>query len=61
MREKHYTQPYYFKQWYNCINRDCKTTIFMREEDKVWNHNKAANQLKDAQEYNEQLSFLKSI
>ena len=33
----------------------------MREEDKVWNHNKAANQLKDAQEYNEQLSFLKSI
>lgn len=61
LREKHFKQPFYFKQWYSCINKDCKTEIFMQEKDKVWNHNKAANQMKTAQEYNEQLDFINHI
>lgn len=61
LREKHFKQPFYFKQWYCCINKSCKTEIFMQEKDKVWNRNKAANQMKTAQEYNEQLDFINHI
>ena len=46
MREKHYKQPYYYSKWFNCINKDCNSTLFMREEDRVWNKNAAAQNIK---------------
>ena len=37
IRPKQLRQPYYFKRWFYCTNRRCKTTTVMREEFKVWN------------------------
>ena len=28
---------FYFARWYRCTNRQCKTTLIMPEEFKVWN------------------------
>jgi hypothetical protein len=39
IREKHLRQPYYFKRWFYCRHSECKTTLVMREEHKVWNEN----------------------
>jgi hypothetical protein len=37
VREKQLRQPYYYSCWYNCSHRNCKTTLVMPEEYKVWN------------------------
>jgi hypothetical protein len=29
-------QPFYFRQWYACLNPACATTTIMRDEDKVF-------------------------
>lgn len=50
LSEKVLRQPYYYLFWYNCINPECKTTIFMLDECKVWNKNEAAQNLKTVQE-----------
>jgi hypothetical protein len=39
--EKELAQPYYYSRWYNCPNRDCKTTLIHAEEFKVRNENEA--------------------
>jgi len=28
-------KPYYFRRWYLCTHRDCKTKLVMRDEFKV--------------------------
>jgi hypothetical protein len=42
IRPKHLRQPYYFKRWFCCQHEDCPTTLYMREEFKVWNKNALA-------------------
>ena len=59
--DKHLRQPYYFKYWYNCTNRECKTGIFMLEDWKVENKNAAALEMQAKQEYSAQLDFLRNI
>ena len=34
-------QPFYFSRWFNCTHGDCRTTIFMLDEFKVYNDNPA--------------------
>jgi len=34
---KQLRQPYYFRLWFYCTHRRCKTTTVVREEFKVWN------------------------
>lgn len=46
IRDKQLKQPYYFTRWFNCYNPNCNTTIFMKEEFKVWNNNKASKEFK---------------
>jgi hypothetical protein len=29
-------QPYYYRQWFYCHTADCKTTLIMRDEDRVF-------------------------
>ena len=37
--EKHLAQPFYYARWYRCTqSRQCKTTLIMPEEFKVWNY-----------------------
>lgn len=62
---KQRNQPFYYSVWFNCINTNCRTTIFMSEDYKVVNKNGAARALenykRDREEYDQQLSFLKDI
>lgn len=37
LTEKQKRQPFYFERWYCCLNSDCKTTLIMPDEHKVWN------------------------
>ena len=37
IRARQLRQPYYFRRWFYCTHRDCKTTMVMQEEFKVWN------------------------
>lgn len=50
-----------FQSLYNCTNKACKATIFMLDDWKVMNKNAAAQYLKRAPEYQEQLSFIRNI
>ena len=59
--DKQLTQPFYFKRWYNCINEQCKTGIFMLEDWKVENKNAAAVEMNAKQEYSAQMSFLQNL
>lgn len=34
---KQLRQPYYYSKWFKCLNPNCKTTIFMKDEYKVIN------------------------
>ena len=34
---KQLRQPFYFRRWFFCMNRDCRTTLITRDEFKVWN------------------------
>ena len=33
--EKELQRPFYYRRWFYCTNKDCKTTTYMREEFKV--------------------------
>ena len=35
--EKQLRKRYYFRRWYCCPQKDCKTTLVMRDQDKVYN------------------------
>ena len=39
--ETELARPFYYRRWYNCRNRDCKTTTIMPDEFKVRNGNDA--------------------
>lgn len=56
---KQLSQPFYYKYWYNCAKRDCKTTIFMLEDWKVWNKNASAQNFKLLQEDKENQERIK--
>jgi hypothetical protein len=34
---KQLRRPFYFRRWFFCMNMDCRTTLVMRDEFKVWN------------------------
>ena len=42
---KELRRPFYYREWYYCINRQCKTTMFVNNEHRVWNDNASAEQL----------------
>jgi len=33
---KELARPFYYSRWYNCANRNCRTTLIMPEEFKVF-------------------------
>jgi hypothetical protein len=37
IRPKQLRQPFYYRRWFRCMHKDCKTTLVMYEEFKVWN------------------------
>jgi hypothetical protein len=39
--EKELARPFYYRRWYNCPNKDCKTTQIMQPEFRVWSENEA--------------------
>jgi hypothetical protein len=36
--EKMLRQPFYYRRWFYCTNKTCKTTMIMRDEDRVFPH-----------------------
>jgi hypothetical protein len=34
---KQLRRRFYFRRWFFCMNMDCRTTLIMRDEFKVWN------------------------
>src|SRR5947209_6650584 len=44
IQPKHLRQPYYYSRWYNCRHRDCKTTLCMSDEFKIWNDEQEGEQ-----------------
>jgi hypothetical protein len=42
--EKELARPFYYRRWYNCPNRKCKTTLIHADDFKVWNENEAQPQ-----------------
>jgi hypothetical protein len=36
LTEKQQRQPFYYARWYRCTNSQCRTTLIMPEEFKVW-------------------------
>lgn len=61
LKDRQLNQPYYYKQWDCCMNRDCKTTLVMDEAFKVWNNNSKARSLKAIEERRGKSNFIKSI
>ena len=43
---KQLRQPFYYARWFYCLHEDCQTRQIMRDEDMVWNDNKAARRLR---------------
>ena len=41
IREKQLRQPFYYSRWFCCMHNDCRTTLVMRDEFKVWNSDQA--------------------
>lgn len=37
IKDKHRRQPYYYSQWFECMNGDCSTTQIMPKRYIVWN------------------------
>lgn len=59
--ERELNRPFYYSKWWSCQNRACATTVFMRDEYRVFNRNSAAREMKEKQEYAEQMNFLTSL
>jgi len=36
IRPKQRRQPFYYRRWFCCMHADCKTTLVMFDEFKVW-------------------------
>ncbi len=47
--DKQRRQPFYYSRWFFCLNRNCRATLIMRDEFRVWNDNDAARKLQDAE------------
>lgn len=62
---KQLQQPFYYSRWYNCTNPECKTTLIMPDEFRVYNNNEASRAYFTAhqewKERQEALSHLRSI
>ena len=41
---EHRAQPFYYSPWFRCMHADCKTTLIMLEEYRVWNDNDRGEQ-----------------
>jgi hypothetical protein len=37
LRAKHLRQHFYYRRWFRCTHKDCKTTLVMWDEFRVWN------------------------
>lgn len=57
---KELSRPFYYERWYSCQNRDCKTTIFMDEEDRVYTKN-VTRKMREQEERHRQISFFRRI
>jgi hypothetical protein len=55
IREKQLRQPYYYSRWFNCRHRDCRTTLCMWDEFKVWNDNQEGEQTRRLEAIRQQL------
>ena len=58
LTERQVRQPFYYSKWFSCFYPDCKTTVFMLDEFKVWNTNDKARKLKQHLEGLEERSRL---
>jgi hypothetical protein len=29
--------PFFYRRWHRCLSDSCKTTVVMRDEDRIWN------------------------
>ena len=36
IKERHLRQPFYYSEWYVCTNGECKTTLIMLEDKKIF-------------------------
>lgn len=59
IKDKQLKQPFYFTKWFNCTNNTCQTTIFMKDEFKVFNPNSDGDQWKIAGETLEDYNLFK--
>lgn len=59
--DRHLRQPFYYSRWYNCNNKQCRTTLIMPNENKIMNKNENAQFYKNYKELDEQMSFLRKI
>lgn len=49
-------QPFFYRRWFNCMAGDCRTTLIMRDEFKVWNDNDRAEELRRLEAVKSQLN-----
>lgn len=54
------SQPFYYRQWYQCTNPDCNTKTFMKDEDKVMNKKDRFVSYQNIEKFHGQTSFFDS-
>jgi hypothetical protein len=59
--DKELRRPFYYSQWYNCTNPSCRTNIFMKEVDRVYNSKTLENYFSKNDELERQNSFFSSL
>lgn len=59
--EKQLRQPFYYSRWYNCKNKDCRTTIFMVEKYKVLNEGVRQRKSPIVDMYEQQSFWMKNL
>jgi len=45
--QKHLNQPYYYSQWFRCVNPNCNTTLIMPDRFKVFKDKPVTNTVKE--------------
>jgi hypothetical protein len=55
--QQHLAQPFYYSRWFFCTNADCKTTLIMPEDKKVFKEPKERDKSYAAQLIEAQLEY----
>lgn len=58
---RHLAQPFYYSRWFNCNASDCKTTLFMREEFRVFADPEQAQQAERFKAIKQQMTPVEPI